>query len=278
MATRPQRIIRRRPEPVDEDELEELEEVQPVRKARKPVEPEPEDEYVDEDDGEEIYDEDVEEAPAPVRKAKPAPAPVAAKKPVPAKPIAKAVPARKPAAPPVDEDDGYEDAELVDDDQEEAPVVTKKAIPPAAKAVPAPAKPGGVISVKKVDTMVAGEILTELIAALEDSTKELVFAVAGEGKWTFTVREKREDKPKAAGKEYWDEVLSPEFLEWSAEWGKLTHEERKKRAVKAGAKWEPHKNPQVEIMRITEAYREAMGIEKYKPEYREKAARDKLRK
>lgn len=262
MAERPQRIIRRRPEPaeeiVDDDDVEEVE---APRKPRRVVEPE-------------------DEEPTPVKKAaKPAPAPAPVKK------------AAKPAPEPEDDDDDlYEEGDgepaEYDDDDEPEPTPVRKAAPakPAPKTAPKkvveeepeeyeqdklpfPAKKAAApIAVKKVDTLVAGEILVGLVENLEDMTKELVFTKIGDGKYSFVVRERKPDKPKAVGKEFWDEVLSPEFLEWSKEWTPLTFAEKKKRAVKAGATWDAHKDPRVEVMRITEAYRDAMGIEKYKPQ------------
>lgn len=83
---------------------------------------------------------------------------------------------------------------------------------------------------------------------------------------------------KLSGKEYWQEVLDPDYNEWREEWVELTYEEKVARAKKAKVKWEEHENPKVDVMRLTEAYRKHLGVHKYKPEYRSRSARSAVRK
>jgi len=79
------------------------------------------------------------------------------------------------------------------------------------------------------------------------------------------------------GRAYSDEVQSDEFKAHKAEWRELTFSEKKAHAKKIKAVWEPHDDSRVEVMRITSAVRTKLGIEKYKPEYRSRAARAAIR-
>lgn len=79
------------------------------------------------------------------------------------------------------------------------------------------------------------------------------------------------------GAAYWDEVLSPEYVAHYEEWTELTFAEKKKQAQKLKATWEPHDNPKVEVMRITQAVRTKLGIEKYKEQYKTRADRAAIR-
>lgn len=81
-------------------------------------------------------------------------------------------------------------------------------------------------------------------------------------------------EPKPAGKKVSvSDMLTDEYKEWQAEWSQLTYEEKVAKAEEDGVEWNRHENPRVDNMRLTAAYREALGIEKYKPEYRTRKAR-----
>lgn len=79
------------------------------------------------------------------------------------------------------------------------------------------------------------------------------------------------------GKSFWDAVSNPEYQQWSREWNQLTFSEKKKRAEKMGVTWEISKNPKIEAMNITKAVREHLGIEKYRDEYKSRAARANIK-
>jgi hypothetical protein len=79
------------------------------------------------------------------------------------------------------------------------------------------------------------------------------------------------------GKSFWDAVSNPEYQQWSREWNQLTFSEKQKRAEKMGVTWEESKNPKIEAMNITKAVREHLGIEKYRDEYKSRAARANIK-
>lgn len=59
-------------------------------------------------------------------------------------------------------------------------------------------------------------------------------------------------------------------------WEKHTPEEKIKLATEAGVEWEKKGEPKVDLMSMFTAVVAALGVEKYKPEYRSKAARDAI--
>jgi hypothetical protein len=72
-------------------------------------------------------------------------------------------------------------------------------------------------------------------------------------------------------------MVDPNYLEWINTWKAKSYAEKKAYAKKAKIKWEEHADERIDVMRITQAVREAEGIEKYKPEYRSRQARAALR-
>lgn len=181
-------------------------------------------------------------------------------------------------------DDLVEEDELEDLEEEEeevrtpkkfqsksSPAVTKKVAPVEEEL---PAKP----KIKKVDTVVAEDVLTKILEGMEIG-KTVAISRTADNRWELALVDGKSFAAtgKLTGRAFWDEVTSPEFKEWNEMWGQMTFDEKKKAALKAGAKWEPHENPKVEVMRITEAYREHMGVEKYKPQYASRAARAAIR-
>jgi hypothetical protein len=177
-----------------------------------------------------------------------------------------------------------EDDEDIGEDEEEVEIKpvrrTRKVTPPVVtKAVeeePEVAKP---VRIKKVETQVTEDVLTGVLNALETGQAIQVSRTA-DNQWQIVRTDKISNKlgfGKLTGKEYWDTVLSPEFTKWQEEWAAMTFAEKKKQATKIKAVWEPHDNPKIEIMRITAAMREHLGIEKYKPEYASRGARAALK-
>jgi hypothetical protein len=80
------------------------------------------------------------------------------------------------------------------------------------------------------------------------------------------------------GKQYWEEVLNPEFEQWIKRWGTLTYSEKLSYAVTHKIEWvRVEDNERMDVMHLTEAVRKAENIEKYKPEYRKRTARNKIR-
>lgn len=254
MADRRRRIVRSRVEEPEEDELEELEDEleeledepeaeeapKPTRRSRRIVEEEEEEEVVKAAPAKASAKKDGKASP----KKEPEPAPVKAA----TKNVAKAAPAEEEEAA-----------------EEEA----------AEEEAPAPAK----AKIRKVDSVVAGEILTGLLDGLEEG-KAIVVTRNGENKWQFAMGDAvvaAGGAGKLRGKEFWATVRSPEYDKWRADWKQKTFDEKKKYATKIGAAWEPHENPQIEVMRITAAVREKLGIEKYKPEFASRSARAALR-
>lgn len=84
-------------------------------------------------------------------------------------------------------------------------------------------------------------------------------------------------KKGLSGKQYWDEVLNPEFPVWSAKWGSMTYDEKLAYAIKNKIVWNKTEDARLNVMLLTEAVRKSLNIEKYKPEYRKRSARAKVR-
>lgn len=85
-------------------------------------------------------------------------------------------------------------------------------------------------------------------------------------------------KKGITGKQYWKEVLNPEFEEWSKKWSNMTYTEKLEYATKLGVVWRRvETNERLDVMNMTEAVRKAEHIEKYKPEYMKRSARSKIR-
>ena len=57
----------------------------------------------------------------------------------------------------------------------------------------------------------------------------------------------------------------------------MSYADMKKWAKQKKVKWENHDDERIDRIRITVALREKLGIEKYKDEYQDKAARDAIK-
>lgn len=201
----------------------------------------------------------------------------------------------------LDDDDDLEDADddLEDDtdieEEDDEPVTKKTAVLPPVKKVapvvkkpvpaavvedddddvepPAAAKP---VRVKSVEATIAGASMLELLEGMEVG-KSIIISRSADNKWLITNELPKIEKADGLrGAEYWQEVLDPAYNAWWKEWHNLSQEERIKKAKKAGVTWKEDKDPRVNIMRATEAYRTEMEIEKYKPEYKTRAARARI--
>lgn len=216
---------------------------------RKPVEPEPEEEEIEdlEPEDEEFEAEIEEEEEEEVKPSKVAPRGITHKviSKVPPKP------APKPAPKPVVE-------EPEEEEEEEEPA--KK------------------IKVQKVEDTVVSSIVLQAMQHMKEG-KSLLITSLGNDKYSIVFSDHALPAPssKMRGKEYWEAVTSPDYLAWSEEWQNKSYEEKVKFAQKKKISWDSHPNPRVDVIRLTEAVRKALGIEKYKPEYRTRSARASLR-
>lgn len=185
---------------------------------------------------------------------------------------------------------------------------------PAAKvATPAPApKPAATVAPKVAPTPIpqsdggANSVVNTSVKEVLDALTEgqvLVIARTGKGEWTMTITDvpggavvsggsKKgtvapvSTGPKLRGQDYWKEVLSPEYYSWYYEdagtgkpWGDMTIEEKAALANQLGVDPQTyaHADERVSQMRMVEAVQAAMGLNKWKPEYEKKAARDALK-
>lgn len=79
------------------------------------------------------------------------------------------------------------------------------------------------------------------------------------------------------GKAFTDEVYSDEYKEFQERWQAMSAEEKEAEVKKAKVKWEKHDHPATNAMRMVMAYQDHLGLEKYKPEYASRAARQALK-
>lgn len=86
------------------------------------------------------------------------------------------------------------------------------------------------------------------------------------------------------GDAYDKEVWTPEYYSFvkvdagdGKSWASHTAEEKLEAAKAAGVTWEEHADAKINTMRMFDAVTAALGLEKYKPEYKTKASRDALK-
>lgn len=146
------------------------------------------------------------------------------------------------------------EVEVEDDEEEEVAPKAKKETP----------------VIKSVNTQIIQSVVAEMFAGLEEG-KAILIVRKDENKWVIS----KDVAPaeKLRGKEYWMTVRDPKYMEWREEWKQKSFEEKVAFAKKNGAKWEPAENQRIEEMRVSQVVREKLNIEKYKPEYRSRAAR-----
>jgi hypothetical protein len=257
------RIIRK----VDEDEDDEV-----------TLEAEDVEDSADEDTEPE---DDADTPPAPVKKVA-APAarkvvvpPPAAKtgksvaKPVtaPAKTIAKpgAKPAAKPVAP-------------AKPGAKPAPVVKKPVVHAPVEEPEEDAAPATLTKVKKVEDSQM-EILASTLLNTLNNRQTLVITKLDDGKFSISLADAKvmaTTSGKLRGKEYWDEVLHPDYVAWQTEWKAMTQAEKAALCKKAKVTWEHQEDPRVDAIKMADAYCRAMGISKYKDEYKERKVREAI--
>lgn len=135
------------------------------------------------------------------------------------------------------------------------------------------------MKVRKVDQQVMDDIL-QGIFDLIDAGESVMITKVEDGKWTIGPANKKAlqvTSGKLSGKAYWDEVCTPEYREWEKEWITLSAAEKAKRCKTAGVTWTHAPDPRVDAINMTEAYRNKLGITKYKPQYESRKAREAIR-
>jgi len=232
-----------------------------IRRRTKPVEDYDEVEDLDAEEVEEVE----EEAPAPKRSRR-------QRKPR----VVDDVEEHEP-----EEDEG--DGEFEDDDYDDAPAPKTTTKKPAKKAAKKPAKKTvtepEVIEVKKVDDQVAEGVFSELLEAMDEGQAVIAVRLPG-NKWQFMTGDVQTTSTggvKLKGKEFDGEVQTVEYQEFIVEWSDLTYQEKVKKAKKLKVAWETHDDNRVDNIRLMLAVRDKLGIEKYKPDYINKSARDRLK-
>jgi len=229
---------------------------QPQKPVRKVVEPEDVEDL--EDEIEDVDDEEEEDEPvAPIHRA-----------------------SRRVVKEEVADEDEVDDEEDEDEDDEVAPVrvIAKRPVSapvsaPVRKA-PVPVEP---VKIKPVQQQVADSMFESLFEALPEG-KAIIITRIAENKWQVSTNIAKVSKGDGmSNADYWEETINPEFWAWLNAWKLKSYEQKKAYATKQGIKWAPHADPRIDVMRITQAVRSAEKIEKYKPEYRTRAARASLR-
>lgn len=185
-----------------------------------------------------------------------------------------------------DEEEEEEDDEDYDDEEEEE----EELPPPPAKRTQrrrpaveeeedeeeeAPAPKAKKVKLEKVDDTMVSSIVLELLLSLEDG--QAVLFQKSDGGFSISTGEAVETTKKLKGKAYWEEVTDPKYREWDEEWREKSYEEKVKFAKKQKLEWNEHENPRVDVIRLTQAVREHLGIEKYKPQYRTRSAREAVK-
>jgi len=79
------------------------------------------------------------------------------------------------------------------------------------------------------------------------------------------------------GEAYWKEVINPDYREWQEMWKPLSSSDKEMLCKKVGAEWVRSSKPNINNMRMAEAYLHRVGIEKYKPQYRQDKDRARIR-
>lgn len=123
------------------------------------------------------------------------------------------------------------------------------------------------------------DLLNCILEGLDDG-QSMTITRESDTSWVLAVGGVVEVAPatqKLSGKAYSDEVRSQEFQDHAVVWKELSFEEKLAHAEKLDVQWKEHDDPRVEVIRVTAAVREKLGIEKYKPQYRTRAARAAIR-
>jgi len=170
------------------------------------------------------------------------------------------------------------------------PVMAKPTVAAPAKptvvARPAPvkaavAKPAARPKAASMELNV--DVLTGILQHLEEG-KAVVITCTEAGKWAMKLGNApatRAGKIKVSGKQREELLYSDEFKKFAFEdmgdgrgWIAHTPEEKYAIAEANSITWEKHESPKLDVIRMSEAVRNAFGVSKYKPEYQTRAARD----
>jgi hypothetical protein len=189
-----------------------------------------------------------------------------------------------------EDEDEEEEAEEVEEEAEEVEE-------PKAKAKAKPARRRKKVAAPKVEELeeedepevvkAGANVFADLLECLESGQALLV---------TKTSKNKYQITSGAAtavtavkgrgitGSEFEKTAFSEEYYTYLYEdagdgksWKEMTPEERYAFAEVAEADWEEHENPKTDQMRMGQAVREALGIEKWKPQYASRSVRKALK-
>lgn len=153
----------------------------------------------------------------------------------------------------------------------------------AEEAAPDPAPAPVSRLPKSVEILMKDAFLTDVLEAMQDG-QTLLITRKKNGTWEMrtvqtnakVLTAEEDSMPKLSGKEYWDEVLSPEYRAFYEDWNGKSFEERKAYAKKLKVRWESHESEKIEKMNLGTAVLNHLGIEKYKEQYRSSVARRRI--
>ena len=127
--------------------------------------------------------------------------------------------------------------------------------------------------------VILDNVLMDIVEKIVDKGKAVVIS-RGRGS-DFLIHAEDESEFSIGRAATWDEynktVLTPEYLEWTVKWDKMTMEEKLEFAEEMKATWEEHKEPRINSMRMAQAVRESLSIQKYLDNYNTRSARRAIR-
>jgi len=127
--------------------------------------------------------------------------------------------------------------------------------------------------------VILDNVLMDIIDKIVDRGKAVVIS-RGRGS-DYLIHAEDESEFSIGRAASWDEynkiVLTPEYLKWASKWDKTTTEEKLEFAEEMKAEWENHKEPRINSMRMAQAVRESLNIQKYQDKYNTRGARRAIR-
>ena len=172
---------------------------------------------------------------------------------------------------PEPEEEEYDEDEYEDEEPEPAPKPRRRRKVKVIEPEPEPE-----LEVAEVTDL---DVFYGLLENLDDGDT-LTITRTGEETWTVSSGDAAPTAPavqKLRGAAFLDEVCTPEYRAHEEEWTDLTLAEKKQAAKKLKVKWEGHADARVDNIRMTQAVRKHLGIEKFKPQYTGRAARAAIR-
>lgn len=165
----------------------------------------------------------------------------------------------------------------------------RKAVPTkrAPRRVPKPAP-----VVEEPEEEAFDEDPIEYLIALLEEGKSLTITRAGEDQWIVSqgapvavVTKSGRSANGVRGKAFEEEAFTPEFMQFIYDdvsgngvgWTTMTPDERYAMAEELEVSWNEHENSKTDAMRMGQAVRESLGVEKWKSQYQSRAARKALR-